>query len=108
MTRRQQNWLLAALIVLVPAGILAAYWHFGPALQRKRLTAAAEKALAANNLVKAEEALRLLLKEQPNLPQVQLRYAHVLRRLGRTAEAEEALTRAVECGLTREEGRREF
>lgn len=108
MTRRQQNWLLAAVIVLVPAAILAAYWHYEPALRQDRLLADAEKALAANNLVKAEEALREALREQPDRPQVHLRHAHVLRRLGRTAEAEDALARAVQHGLTREEGRREF
>lgn len=108
MTRRQQNWFLVILILAVPALALAAYWRWEPVLRRKRLEATYESALKANNLLKAEEAMRQLVQDHPDQPRLQLRHAQVLRQLGRAAESEDALERAVQAGLTREEGRREF
>jgi tetratricopeptide (TPR) repeat protein len=106
--RRLYHVLLAVAVVAVPAGVAAWWWQYGPVYQRARTLAAAERAAAEDNLPRAEELLRALVVEDANQPHVQIRYAGVLRRLGRREEAWVALQRALQAGLPGDEGRREY
>ncbi len=65
MTNRLHYKLVAAVIVLVTAGLLAGWWSYGPIYQRKRLLSLAERSLEAHQSAKAEELLRELLKIEP-------------------------------------------
>jgi tetratricopeptide (TPR) repeat protein len=96
--------LLAGAALLLVAVVALAGWQYWPAYQLW----VARRALAANNLLKAEELLAKLTREDPRHETLFL-YAHVLRRLKRNHEALAALDRAVERGLPKTaETRREY
>jgi tetratricopeptide (TPR) repeat protein len=106
--RRTRLCAVLVLLLLLGAGATATWWYFA-ALQRPQgLSAEIESALAQQHLGRAERLLRQLAREQPGDFTVRLRWASVLRRLGRTAEGEAALAEAVKGGLPEAKGRREF
>jgi tetratricopeptide (TPR) repeat protein len=108
MLQRLYRILLAVSVVAVPAGVAAWWWRYGPVYQRERTLAAAERALGEENLPRAEELLHALIAEDGSEPHLQIRYAEVLRRLGRREEAWVALQRAMQGGLAEDAGRREY
>lgn len=104
MTRRQVLVLYLFLIVCVPGLVALGWWYYLPRHQ----LAAAERALAANQLTQADEILTRLRREEPNNQRAWFLSTQVLRQLGRLPEAETTLAKAMELGLPLSEGRREF
>src|SRR6184192_4026260 len=100
MIRRVPPWFVAA-IILIPAAIGIGWWFYWPTYRR-------------NHLPLAKASLEKLLKdakvhEEPRQEaHVQLLYARVLRRLGRSNDAWSPLQAAVQGGLPEPEGRREY
>jgi predicted Zn-dependent protease len=108
MSRRLYHGLLLLAMLLLPALAAAGWWYYWPTYQRQRLQTTAEQALAANDLGRAEEALKQLLADNPDQLRPQFLYAQVLRRLGRTHDAWEPLHRAIQLGLPEADGLREY
>ncbi len=104
MTHRQRTAVGLALAVFVALAAAAAWYAIWPRYQRFR----AERAVASGDFGRAEALLRQLTAEQPDDPSAQLLFAHVLRRLGRTADARTAIARAVRLGAAETEARREL
>jgi len=97
----------ATLILLTSAALVAAGWRAGPRVGAMVRLHLAERDLAAGRLDEAEARLLLLIAERPERTHPRLLLVQVARRRGRITEAEEVLQRAVELGLSIEDGRRE-
>jgi predicted Zn-dependent protease len=108
MSRRLYRGLLTAAIFLIPAGVGVAWWEYWPTYHRRQLLREAEQDIQADNLVRAEEILRQLIREDPDQLRPQYLHAQVLRRLGRRQEAWTALYRAIQQGLPEADGLREY
>jgi tetratricopeptide (TPR) repeat protein len=103
---RRCGWF--SLFLLLAAGIAIGGWYEWPSRRRSRRLDPIQKALAANHWVKAEKLLRQWFQDHPADTETQFLYVQVLRRLGRLSEAEVALLKAVQLGLSEPEGRREY
>jgi tetratricopeptide (TPR) repeat protein len=108
MRRGWRDGLLVLALLGVPSTVVVGWWFHGPAHRERSLRAAADQALAADNPAGAEESLRELIRLEPKSKETRLRHATALRRLGRKNDAVDALARAMQLGLTKEEGLREF
>jgi tetratricopeptide (TPR) repeat protein len=106
--RRLHTVLLLAAIVLVPAGFGVWLWFAPPFFGPKMHLAAAEKALAAHNLIKAHAELDALLAADPDNLRGQYLATVVARRQGRNHDAYEALLKAKDLGLPYLDGLHEF
>jgi tetratricopeptide (TPR) repeat protein len=95
-------------VLLLGVSAVPAWWYLASRWRGDRSLAAAEQAAAAGNLLRAERILVDLEKECPENAPLHLMYAHVRRRLGRSADAESHLARAGRLGLLADQGRREF
>jgi tetratricopeptide (TPR) repeat protein len=104
MTIARKYLLFSALIVLIPGGVAVGWWYYLPRLQMYR----AEQAIAAGESEQALDLLRLVTREDPQNLRAHFLSAQVLRRLGKPAESQAALHRAIKLGLDESKGRREF
>jgi Flp pilus assembly protein TadD len=98
---------LTIAVIALPSAA-AVWWYAGPAYQRNRLLAHAQKALEVDNLDQAAELLRPLVREEGAGYQSYFLYARVLRRLGHNPETLVYLRRATQLGLPETEGGREY
>jgi tetratricopeptide (TPR) repeat protein len=80
MAGRHKNWVLGALIILVPAGFAVWYWYYWPVHQRRVLIDETKKAIIDNDEVKAEKSLSPLRRDYPDDPEILCLHAAVLRR----------------------------
>ena len=99
--RRMAKW--ATLLIAAGVG-----WFAWPHDSWEARLGLARRAIAEGRLSDARDRLRTLIGERPDAARPRLLWVEVARRQGRPDEAEDALARAVELGLTAEEGRREF
>src|SRR5437764_13471260 len=106
MTRRTYQRLLLLLMFVVPAGVAAWWWYYWPVYHLRDLRGRAERAVAEDNLPRAEEVLGRLSQEYPDDVRGHFLYAQVLRRLGRVEAADKHLGEAARLGLAPEAGRR--
>lgn len=108
MTRRTYQRILLLLMFLVPAAVAAWWWYYWPIYHLRDLRGRAERAIAEDNLPRADESLARLTQEYPDDLRGHFLYAQILRRLGRVEAADKHLGEAARLGLSQEEGRREF
>src|SRR5262249_61630966 len=90
-----------------PAAICIWWWFYLPTYHRNQQIALAHRLLEEGETARAEEALRLSLKEQPDDTEALLLHANLLRKLGRKIEASRDLQHASEIGLPPNQSRRE-
>jgi predicted Zn-dependent protease len=108
MPRRVYNLILLATVVIVPTLAGVGWWHYWPTFHRRQSLVQAQRAVEADNLVKAEELLHSLLDDEPKDLRSRFLYAQVLRKKGRITEAWNALHQALQLGLPESEGLREY
>lgn len=90
--------------VLVGAAAAIGWWRY----RSLDPVAEAERAVASQDFARSVDLLSPYLLRHPDDLRGQFLYAQTLRRLKRPAEAQKALLRAMQLGLSEAEGRREF
>jgi tetratricopeptide (TPR) repeat protein len=104
MTRFQRTIICIAAIILIPGAVAVGWWYYLP----DYLLAQAERAVATNDLARAETLLQRVNRQAPDCLRARLLHAQVLRRLKRPAEAQAVLRQAMKLGLPEAVGHREF
>jgi tetratricopeptide (TPR) repeat protein len=92
------------LMIVVPLAAAVGWWFYWPRYQIAR----AEYAVAQEDWAGAEAILALLVRSEPSNVRAHHLRAIVLRHLGRPAEGQASLKRAMDLGLDPAAGRREF